>query len=372
MIQFTDPRLFVQGICQAQLSDPVTGDIEYYNDVFPTGNISTSVTQNEIRGKLGNAIAAIIPSDSALTVEFTANSFSLYAKAAQLGAPLTYNAPHMVCETVTATDASLTAALTEGTPVAGPGYSDVFCYVQRVGAASPIATDGTAYAIDPATGDIAGFTATADETYKIWYFVQTASARMATIGTMFDYKVLHFTAQMPVYRNNGATTGANNGTRVGWLYLHVPYLKLGGNGGVTGDQSNNDTTMISGQAIAYDSAVVSATCNDCEQGTLAYYVYVPDNGAEDVAGVALVGGVVTAPVSSTVDLNGLFRLVMANGELVAPGASDLTYTLVGAISGTSITDHVLTTGATAGDAEITATYGATSYSTVANLSVVSA
>ena len=371
MIQFNDPKLFAKGTCQAQACDPTTGDILFYSNKFQTGNFSTSYTAGEIRGGLGNPVAAMLGSDSTLNVEFTAADFSLWAKAAQVGAQMSYNAPHMVCETVEATSATLTATLTAGTPVARVGYSDVFCYVQEVGSTSTVATDGTAYPIDASTGVVSGFSATNGRSYKIWYFIQTASAKMATIGAMFDPKVVNFTAQIAVYRNDGASQ--NNGTRVGWLYLHVPYLKLGANAGITGDQTNPDTTSMSGQALAYDEATVSANCEDCTGSALAYYIYVPDDAAEEIKGIALVGGVITAAESTTVDLDGLFRFVMANGELVKPNAGDLTYTLTTTVTGCSITDNILTTGSTVGDGEITAEYGSpATYDCVANLSVVSA
>ena len=75
MITFTDKRLYVKGTCSAILSDKNTGDIVYFSDKFQTGNMTTSVTTGEIRAGLGNGIATIIPSDSALNVEFAAADF---------------------------------------------------------------------------------------------------------------------------------------------------------------------------------------------------------------------------------------------------------------------------------------------------------
>ena len=159
MITFTDKRLYVKGTCSAILTDKTTGDIVYFSDKFQTGNMTTSVTTGEIRAGLGNGIATIIPSDSALNVEFAAADFSLFAKMAQVGGTLNYNAPAMTCQIVEATGDTLTIDVTGGAPVAQLGFSDVFCYVQEVGAASPIATYGQSYPIS-ATGEITGFTAT--------------------------------------------------------------------------------------------------------------------------------------------------------------------------------------------------------------------
>ena len=369
MISFTDKRLYVKGTCQAIAADPVTGQILYFSNKFQTGNFNTSVTMGEIRGGMGNPIAAIIPSDSAVNVEFTAADFSMWAKAAQVGAALNYNAVAMECQVVTAESEALTIDVTGGAPVAQYGYSQPMCFVQEVGEASPIATGGVPYAIS-AEGAITGFTATSGTQYKVWYFVNKASAQVAEISTMFNPRIVHFTAQIPVYAND-VSSSQNEGSRVGWVYAIVPRLKLGGTATVTGDQNTPDTTSMSGQAVAFDQDTVSATCSDCESGTLAYYIYVPDDIASAVTGLAVVGGVVTVAASGTAQIP--VKLVMADGSLVQPNYSDLTYAASGEPSGTTVGETgVINAGATSGDFEVTMTYpksGEPQYTTVCNVSV---
>lgn len=373
MISFTDRKLYVKGTCQANLSDPCTGDVLYSSNKFQTGNISTSVTMGEIRAGMGNAVATILPSDSALNVDFTAADFSLYAKAAQLGAPLTYGAPSPKCQTVKASGESLTISVDEGVPAAQAGFSTPKCYVQEVNAAGPIASTGVAYDID-SSGAISGFTATADHTYKVFYFVQNASAQIMSVSTLFNPKVLHFTAQLPVFSNENCS-GNNEGSRVGWLYLIVPRLKLGANGGVTGDQTTADTTSLSGQAVAYDEDVVTDSCADCNNSELAYYIYVPDDGAAEIIGLAVVGGLVSVAQSDTAQIP--VRLVMANGQLVIPGdyATGFTYTASGAPTGTTVSlSGVVSAGTTAGDFEVAVSYenGDETLTTPVNVTVLSA
>lgn len=355
MINFTDSKLYVRGTCQAILSDPCTGQIVYYSNKFQTGNITTSVNMNEIRAGMGNSIATFLPTDSSVNVEFTAADFNLFAKAAQVGATLSYSAPAPACQVIKATGSSLTIDVTGGIPVAQTGYGSAFCYVQTVGSSGTVAQTGTPYAIS-ASGAISGFTATENTEYKVFYWVQDTTAQIATIGSLMDPKVMHFTAQLPVFANENCSDN-NTGNRVGWLYIIVPRLKLGGNGGVVGDQTSNDTTSISGQAIAFDGSVVSGVCSDCVAGDLAYYIYVPEDGADRIVGLAVVGGTVTMPKSSTAQIP--VRLVMDNGQLVIPASysSGFSYELTTSISGASVsTAGVLTSGATAGDGEVTVTY----------------
>lgn len=374
MITFTDKSLFLKGVGNVILTDPDTGDILYQSKSFNAGSVSTSVNMNEIRAGLGNPVVATLPSDASLTVEFTAVDFSLFEKAAQVGAALTYGAPVPVAQTIKATGTSLTIDVTDGVPAPQLGFSEAVCYIQPVGAASPIIRDGTAYPISEA-GVISGFTATVDQEYKVWYFVQKATAHKATIGSLMDPKIVHFSASFAVYANVGGS--ANSGTRVGWLYVTVPKLKMQANANISGDQTNADTTVITGMALSEDDQVVSATTDLCGDvsNPLAYYVYSPCSDAEIVQGIAVVGGLVSLPISSVKQIP--VYLVMPDNTLVKPTSysTGFTYTGSGLPTGTSVsTAGVVSSGSATGDGEclIEWTDGENEFSCPVNISVVSA
>ena len=357
MVNFTDRKLYVKGTCVAQFADPSTGEILYSSNKFQSTGISTESDLGEIRAGLSNGVAAIIPSNSALTVNFTAADFNLYAKAMQVGATVQYGAPAPTCEVLTAAGTTLTLEMPNGAPVAQAGYSKIFGYVQTVGQESKAAVDGVPYEIDPTSGAIQGFQATSGTQYKVWYFVRKASAQMATISSLFDPKVVHFTAQMAVYANDGG--GANNtGSRVGWLYVIIPRLKFDGTGGgLDGDQTTASTQGFTGQALSMDELVVSGTCSDCDAGTFGYYIYVEDAGASVFEGLAVVGGVVSIPTGQSAQIP--VRLVAQNGELVQVGdtTTGWTYTLNGAPTGTEVSaSGLITSGTTPGDCNCVVTY----------------
>lgn len=357
MVNFTDRKLYVKGTCVAQFADPSTGEILYSSNKFQSNGISTESDLGEIRAGLSNGVAAIIPSNSALTVNFTAADFNLYAKAMQVGATVQYGAPAPTCEVLTAAGTTLTLEMPNGAPVAQAGYSKIFGYVQTVGQESKAAVDGVPYEIDPTSGAIQGFQATSGTQYKVWYFVRKASAQMATISSLFDPKVVHFTAQMAVYANDGG--GANNtGSRVGWLYVIIPRLKFDGTGGgLDGDQTTASTQGFTGQALSMDELVVSGTCSDCDAGVFAHYIYVEDAGASVFEGLAVVGGVVSLPVSTTAQIP--VRLVAQNGELVVPASysEGFTYTPTGAPTGTQVSAAgIIQAGSTPGDFQVKIEY----------------
>lgn len=358
MVTFTGKKLFVQGTCQINLSDPCTGDVLYSDNLFQTGNITTTVNMNEIRGGIGNGLACILPSESSLDVDFSSARFDFWAKSAQLGATLNYGAPAPECAYATSDTGEIAVQIgVSGPPVAPLGYSTPFAYVQETGVPGTLAETGTPYPIDPLTGKISGFTAESGKTYRVIYYVNKATAQMASIGSLMDPRVVHFTAQIPVYAN-ASCSDANESNRIGWLYVIVPRLKLSGNGGIVGDQANADTTSISGKALAYEDDVITGCGSNCGNGsTVAYYVFAPDAGADYIRGLAVVGGLVTARKNTQTQIP--VRFVMENGELVVPGSyvNGFTYTATGAPAGTAVSAAgIINAGSTAGDFDIEITY----------------
>lgn len=372
MIRFNDPNLYTRGICSAQFADMTTGDIYFSSNKFQEGNITPSSNSDPLRAGLGNGIATIVESDADIQVNFTQANMDLKTKLAGVGAGVTYNAVAPVCQVVTADSAALKVDVTEGVPAAQYGMSKAVCYVQEVGTASAIAADGIAYGI-AADGTVSGFTAVSGKQYKVWYFVEKLSAMCGKLTTAMNGKVGLFTAQMAVYSNVNAKT--NEGTRWGWLYVHVPLKLQADTAVVTGSQSNYDTTAIVGRAISADELVVSGQCEDCSGSALGWYVLVPDGDADVVMGlVAAIGGVISVPKSGTAQVRP--QAVMANGQLVALDPAKCTYAMTGAPSGTTVgqSTGVITAGETTGDADMTVTfrYGDKSFTAQCAVSVTEA
>lgn len=372
-IRFTDPRLYVKGTCSAMFANTQTGDIEFQSDKVQNFNAANSSNQDTIRAGLGNGIATVLTTDSEIAVTASAANFSLKAKAMQLGASLKYNGITITCQVVTASGASLSIDVSGGAPVANYGFATAQCYVQEVGAASPIGTFGKAYEISSA-GAITGFAATIGKKYKVWYFVNKASALEMAVSGNFQPGVYHATFQLAVFRNISGT-GTNDGTRVGWLYCIFPNYMMTPGGGMVGDQATADTTDLSGRALPLDSDVISENCSDCEMGKSAYYVYVPDDGSEAIIGIlAAMGGVITVAASGTTQVQP--RFIMENDSLVpAQSMSGFTFALASAPSGTSVSSAgVITAGSATGDCTLTVSYanGSDTITDQATVSVVSA
>ena len=374
MLILTDPRLYVQGIGTAIMTSIATGDVKYFSDKFQDANITASADDGIVNAGMGNGPVIMIPSNSNVQVAVTAADYNEYAKSAAVGGTITAGAPVMTCQTVVASGTSLTIDVSGGTPVKGAGDADIYCYVQEVGAASPIATGGVAYALNATTGAITGFTATSGKSYQVSYYVSRANATMTTISTNMKGEVVRFVLQRPVYYNvDSANSG---GTLAGMLYEIIPRLQLMPDGASNnGNQTSPTTTGITGRAMTYDAETITAGCTECVMNgaPLMYRIYVPCDQTAGIDGVlGALGGAVSVVTGSTVQLT---PAVIVNGKLsYSVPASDFAYVssatgvaTVGAATG-------LVTGVSAGSAEITVTYtvGDTTYTDYVNVEVTSA
>ena len=369
---FTDKYKFAKGTSIMRVSDPGTGKILFSDTATQTSNVEPNINMGEVRGGLMNGILTMIPQEPGMTINVTSAQYSLIMKAKQLGAEHGYGFPTRVCATVTGAEGKITVPVsTTGTPVAGPGFTSVFCYVQIVGQASEIINDGVAYPIDPTTGVVSNYVATNGTTYKVHFWVNKATTEYVKVSSFFDPAVVHVEIETPIFANESGDPN-NKGTRIGTHITVIPYVKLGGNGGMNGDQTGNDTTSVSGTAISYQESVVVDDCDSCYgvYGDLCYYLYVPCDDSGMIEGMTFIGGEVEVPTSSTTTLK--FYLVVG-GQLVPVDPAYLTCSMTTAITGTSVTNAgVLTAGTTTGSGELTATYsdGTNEFTCPVNVTVV--
>ncbi|MBO7070559.1 MAG: Ig-like domain-containing protein [Bacteroidales bacterium] len=343
MIQLNNKYLYVKGTCNVTVTDPSNGHIDYQSNKVQTAQLTTSVSMNEVRAGLGNSIAIQLPTDSAVNLELTSADFSMSTRAMQIGSTVTYNAAAPTCEVITAAGDTLTLSKTA---VAPQGFSGAIAYVN----------DGTSNAANAyevnASNEVVGFTATNGVTYRVYYWVNNASAQQVKAYSVFAPAVKHVAIQMAVYSTEN-TSNAAQGSLTGWLYCIIPRMQFSAKADTDGSQSANATSVLSGTALAYDPESDEAVCTDCGLSELAYWVYVPAGDVtQDVDELVVVGGGLALVTGSNAQLP--VRFLMKDGSLVVPDYSLMSY-----LSGASATATVSTTGvvtaAGVGNTTITAT-----------------
>lgn len=345
MIQLNNKYLFAKGTCNVVVSDPKTGNIDYQSNKVQTSQLTTSVSMNEIRAGLGNAIAIQLPTDSAINLELTAADFSMATRAMQLGSSVTYNAAAPVCEVIDATTSTLTLT-TASTPVAPQGFSKAIAYVN-----DGVSDASTAYEID-AGKNIVGFTATPGTTYRVYYWLKNASAQQLTAYSVFAPAIKHVTIQIAVYSTENASS-ASQSSLVGWLYCIIPRMQFSAKADTDGSQTGNVTSVLSGTALSYDPDADVTTCTDCGLSELAYWVYVPNGDVtQSIQALAVIGGGLSIVNGSTAQIP--VRFLMDDGSLVVPDYTLMTY--ASSPSGkVTISSSGLITATATGSTTVTAT-----------------
>lgn len=340
MIQLNNKYLYAKGTCNVVVTDPKTGHVDFQSNKVQTSQLTTSVSMNEIRAGLGNSIAIQLPTDSAVNLDLTTADFSLNSRAMQIGSAVTYNAAAPTCEVITAASDTLVVSQTA---VAPQGFSNVICYVN----------DGTsdasvAYSINESR-EVVGFTATANNVYKVYYWIANPSAQQVTAYSVFSPDIKHVTMQIAVYSTEN-TSSATQGSLVGWLYCIVPRMQFSAKADTDGSQTGNVVSELSGTALSYDPEADETVCTDCGLSELAYWVYVPNGSiTQSIDSLAVIGGGLSLVTGNTAQIP--VRFLMEDGSLVVPDYSLMSYTSDNTSTAT-VSDTGLVTAGSAGSTTI--------------------
>lgn len=340
-IHFGDPNLFVKGMVEAVLNDPLTGNIVGYDNVTTDDSLDVSQNLGAIEGGFHNALIMNIPDSARVSGSLTSQAFSLEARGHMFGKDATYGAVTPTCETITASGTSLTVSKT---PVKAYGQNDSdtygWCFVRPSGASD---WNGTNYNVDLSTGVIQDFTATSGNSYDVQYFISNASAKVLPIPVAMIPRVLSLTLKFGVYlRSNDGSVA--EGTLAGYLYEVFPRVQLTGNGGHTANQTDTAKTEYQWQALAPNGASAMPNCAFCADsaGNYGYYIWCPcDSTVQNVSYWLFAGGNSTSAAAGA-KVTVPFLYVMKDGTFVNAPWSDFT---VNTPSGCTYSNGVLTVDA---------------------------
>ncbi len=319
-IRLGDPNLFVKGIAEQRFYDPKTGNIVGFDNVASDAAFTTSVNLQEIAGGFGNALAGVIADTTRITGTYTSQAFSLATRALIVGSSVQYGGVSPVCETITATAATLTVSKTPVRHLAQSASDTLgWCYIREHGASNYM---GTNYGIDLTTKTVSDFTAAIGTQYDVIYFTENASAKVLALPENFQPKMVSVEIKYGVYaKQNNSVSG---GTFQGWLYVIVPRAYLSGDAGVNANQTANATTDGSWMATTTDDTPM--VCGDCQNAAkaMAYYVYVPCGGSTaSVEGLLVMGGGVSLATGEKAQIP--VKYLMPGNRIAQPDYTDMTY-----------------------------------------------
>lgn len=346
----SNESLYAQGIYNFDFYDLTTDELLFQSRTITEGNIATSVSLNEIRGGIGNAVQIQIPSDATLTVTMTAANFSLPGLALNTGSTIMPNGTYQVSETVTLEDgtednAGKVVGKVTSTPVAPVGSitAEVIGYVNC----------NEKVTIDPETKMFVVEGAKAGDKVCIYYYTQTSSAEIFRIGSNFSPKIGRAVLRTPLYSTTGQAGTGN--ILAGELQIVIPKAQLNGDLNLDLSQTANATTVLNMTALA-DYEVQPGECPS-DDGTLGYIIQVLSQGSiwDRVDELVVIGGGIALEKGETETIVVKGRSKSNPSMLENVPYADLKFTSEAEATAT-VDAEGLVTAVEAGDTDITIEY----------------
>ena len=321
-------RFILAGVGDIQLFDQSTGEIIVTSKTLTDSGINFSVTAEDIRGGMANAILGKYFHDTAMELTLTDALFSLEYLALNVGGTISASADVLTMEQVTTTVAD-TITVT-GTP-------KEFGNAGTIGWYSIAGKDNwSKITFEGQSATVANLPV--GTTVCVKYIATDASAEQFTVSSAFIPDQVHAILTLPLFKSTtGSDAGFTSSSKVGEIQVDIPNFLLAGAQELSLSSSGAATTALSGSALATYTG--QEGCSDSGYyAILKQIVYNKDEWADVKAIVIADSDVDLAPAETqTLEVYALYSGVKAprlldNSKLTFTSSAD-SYAEVGANTG---------------------------------------
>ena len=306
MYTFKPDYLFSKGITFAEFFDIATDNLLGFSRFVTDFGLNGTMNTGDIEGGVGNQLIMCIPDTSRLEITAKTSDVALNNMALPIGGTVGGNG---IIETVTGVLASGTTISVSNAVAPYGGRNGAIAYVltsSGTDKAAVEAASGTAYAVNE-EGVLQGFTAVANNTYCVKYFIRNSSAMELPIPAMFNPKVVRAHFAVNCYSKSGADAMASSLVKIRHYYFPYYFFTAGLQG--SENQTTPGSVDLSGKALTYEEYLTSGLCAD--DGSQNYGFIVDEivggsasNSTAAIDGIYFIGlgDGVTGAVGDTVDL----------------------------------------------------------------------
>ena len=332
-------RFILAGVGDIQLFDQSSGEIIVTSKTLTDSGINFSVTAEDIRGGMANAILGKYFHDTAMELTLTDALFSLEYLALNVGGTITASANVLTMEQVTTSAAdTITVA---GTPQAFGSLGTIGWYsIAGKDDWSKITFEGQSATV---SGLASG------TTVCVKYIATDASAEQFTVSSAFIPDQVHAILTLPLFKSTqGSDASFTSSSKVGEVQVDIPNFLLAGAQELSLSSSGAATTALSGSALATYTG--QEGCSDAGYyAILKQIIYNKDEWADVKAIVIADSDIDLAPAETqTLEVYALYSGVKAprlieNSKLTFTSSDD-SYAEVGANTGvvTAVADGTAT------------------------------
>ena len=351
-------KYILAGVGTAQMYSQGYSEYIGSTKTLTESGISFTVTEEEIRGGLGNSVLGSYFHDTGLSLNMTDALFSLEYLALNVGGTISAGSDIITTEQVTVgANSKITVTKTPQEFFSGTGAigyikkptesEDAWTKVIFDGVTAP-----TAYSVG--------------ETVCVRYCVTDDAARKFTVSSSFIPSQISLILTLPLFKaSSDASQSLTNSSKVGEVQIKIPNFIFGGSQDLSLTSSGSATTSLSGKALVTFTGAEGCD-DDGYYGEITEVVYNKDEFA-DVKAIVVADAQVDMAVGDTKQIQ-VYALYNGTTAPKLLDNSKLTFTIASGESATVANGVV--TAAKAGDTVIKITVtGKTTLDSVMNVTV---
>lgn len=280
-------KFVLASVGTVQLFDQSSGDLIVTSKTLTDSGINFSVTAEDIRGGMANALLSQYFHDSAMGLTLTDALFSLEYLALNVGGTIQTGADVLTIEQVTTTTANKITVANE--PQVFGGFGTIGWY-------SPVGADNwTKIVFDPATKSANVADLPVGSTVCVKYTKEDASAETFTVSSAFIPAQCYAVLTLPLFKAGTDAQQFSNSSKVGEVQVEIPNFILSGAVDLALTSAGATTTALSGNALATFTGVEGCESNDGYYAKLKQITYNKDEFADVKAIVVADSNIELAP-----------------------------------------------------------------------------
>lgn len=271
-------KFVIASVGTAQFFDQTSGDLIVTSKTLVDSGINFSVTQEEIRGGMGNSLLSMYLHDSAMALTMNDSLFCLDYLSLQTGSLIQAGADVLTLEQVTTTVANKITV--KDTPQKFGQFGTIGWY-SLAGE-----DDWNTITFDPVTKTANVADLPQGTTVCVKYTKTDASAEQFTVSSAFIPAQVYAVITLPLFKSGTDSKQFSNSSKVGEIQVEIPNFMFDGAVDLALTSSGATTTPLSGHALATFTGLEGCDSNDGYYAKLKQVTYNKDEFADVKAIVA--------------------------------------------------------------------------------------
>lgn len=265
-------KFVLASVGTVQFFDQSSGDLIVTSKTLVDSGINFSVTAEDIRGGMANALLSRYLHDSAMSLTLTDALFDFSYMALNVGGTIQTGADVLTLEQVTTTEANKITV--KDTPQKFGNFGVIGWY------ALSGSDDWTTITFDQDTKTANVADLPKGTTVCVKYTKTDASAEQFTVSSAFIPAQVYGVLTLPLFKAGTDTKQFSNSSKVGEVQVEIPNFMFDGNMELALTSAGTTTTPLSGNALATFTGLEGCDSNDGYYAKLKQVTYNKDEFAD--------------------------------------------------------------------------------------------